>query len=198
MKPNAFASGRSSLQGRGLIAAVPGMRHGELMKMKKKSTFDTKISLSLGTREKVAAMLNQTLADLSDLYSQTKQAHWNVRGKHFFPFHKLFDELAEMVEGHIDPTAERITALGGVAHGTVRQAAAASSLEEFPTEETGDSAYVEALIDRFARCANQVRKGIDDTADLGDVASSDLLTDVSRDLDKGLWFLEAHLRDRVG
>ena len=152
----------------------------------------TNNSLSTKTRSKVAAILNQSLADLSDLYSQTKQAHWNVRGRHFYSLHKLFDDLAGSVEAHLDDIAERVTALGGIAQGTIRQAAAASRLPEFPTAQKDDFAYVAALVERFASAANETRKAIDQTAQLGDADSADLFTGVSRDLDKALWMLEAH------
>src|SRR5580698_3679431 len=137
--------------------------------------FDTKNNLPAGARLKVAKLLNQFLADLGDLYSQTKQAHWNVRGRLFISLHKLFDELAEGVDEHIDPLAERITAIGGIAHGTVRQAASASRLREFPTEKHGELDYVRALIERYGHTANAVRKGIDDCDDWGDADSADLL-----------------------
>ena len=159
-----------------------------------KTSFDTENNLPKDTRKKVAVILNQMLADLSDLYSQAKQAHWNVRGPQFYSLHKLFDELAANVEEHIDPLAERIVALGGVASGTVRQTAARSALSEFPTERTEGLAYVTALAERFAQCGAAARKGIEDTAAIGDADTADLLTGLSQDLDKGLWFLEAHTR----
>lgn len=159
-----------------------------------KTFFNTQNDLSAAARKKSAAILNQTLANLTDLYSQTKQAHWNVRGQYFFSLHKLFDELAGTVEEHIDPTAERITAIGAVANGTIREAAAASVLREFPTKDAEDLGYVHALIERYAACAAAARKGIEDSAHAGDADTADLLTAVSRDLDKSLWFLEAHTR----
>jgi len=159
-----------------------------------KTLLETKNNLSKGTRKTVIGLLNPLLADLSDLYSQTKQAHWNVRGPYFIALHKLFDELAESVEEHIDPLAERIVTLGGVAQGTVRQAAANSSLREFPTDKAEGLAYVTALAERYAKCGAAVRKGIDKSADAGDADTADLLTGVSRDLDESLWFLEAHTR----
>src|SRR4051812_43422420 len=88
------------------------------------TTFPTRNSLPAETRAKSVSLLNQHLADLFDLMSQTKFAHWNVKGSDFYQLHKLFDELAEVVEGHVDEVAERVTALGGVATGTARQAAA--------------------------------------------------------------------------
>lgn len=152
----------------------------------------TQNSLGSETRVQVAKILNQSLADLMDLYSQTKQAHWNVRGRLFYQLHKLFDELAEIVEEHLDEIAERITALGAQALGTVRLAAANSRLTEFPIEESQDDVYLAALSGRYALCANGTRKAIDETDSLGDADTADLLTAVSRDLDKALWMLEAH------
>jgi starvation-inducible DNA-binding protein len=98
------------------------------------------------------------------------------------------------VESHIDDTAERVTSLGALAKGTVRMAAAASALPEFPDAQDGEFSYVNALVARYAAAANSVRKAIDTTAALGDADTADLLTGVSRDLDKALWMLEAHTR----
>lgn len=159
-----------------------------------KTPFNTKIGIPANDRKTLVALLNQTLADVSDLYSQTKQAHWNVRGKNFIALHELFDDLAEKVFGQIDVIAERITALGGLANGTVRQAAAASALPEFPTEKVNEFGYVAALAERFAKCANAVRTGIDTADEAGDPGTADLLTALSRELDQSIWFLEAHLR----
>lgn len=156
--------------------------------------FNTKNNLPAAARKEVAAILNQGLADMGDLYSQTKQAHWNVRGASFYALHKLFDDLAASVESHIDDTAERITALGALAKGTVRMAAAASALPEFPDEQPRELSYVDALVERYAAVAASVRKAIDATAALGDADTADLLTGLSRDLDKALWMLEAHTR----
>ncbi len=145
-------------------------------------------------REAVCGTLNQLLADLFDLYSQTKQAHWTVRGKAFIMLHELFDKLAGTVEEQLDPLAERIASLGGTPKGTVRQAAAASALPEFPADPGDDFAFAEALIVRFAAAANAVRKGIDTTDGEGDAVSADMLTGMAAELDKALWFLEAHNR----
>jgi starvation-inducible DNA-binding protein len=51
---------------------------------------------------------------------------------------------------------------------------------------------VATLIERFSKTANTVREQIDQTDELGDKDTADLLTEISRNLDKQLWFLEAH------
>ncbi len=152
----------------------------------------TKNGIPLETRKKIVALLNPLLADLVDLRSQTKQAHWTLRGHHFRPLHLFFDELAGKLLPHADTLAERIAALGGIARGTVRMAAADSRLPELPEEMATDMAHVSALIDRYAACGNLVREGIHTADDLDDPGTADFLTKISQDLDEALWMLEAH------
>lgn len=154
----------------------------------------TKIDIDAGSREKVIQLLNTRLADASDLKSQAKQAHWNVKGMNFFQLHELFDQVATTVEGHIDLIAERITTLGGTAHGTVRQAAQKSSLSEYPLEITDGTAHVDALSTALADFGKRVRSNIDESSKLGDQDTADLFTEVSREIDKQLWFVEAHIQ----
>ena len=55
-----------------------------------------------------------------------------------------------------------------------------------------------ALIDRYAQHANTVRRSIDEANDAGDPDTADIFTEVSRGLDKQLWFLEAHTQEPAG
>lgn len=137
--------------------------------------------LGAEVREKMTALLNQHLADLTDLHSQTKHAHWNVKGIQFFQLHEVFDTLAESLEEYADLIAERATAPGGTACGTVRLSAAASHLPEYPVDARNGPQHVEALAKRFATLAASSRAAID--------------TAISRGLNKHLWFLESRLTD---
>jgi starvation-inducible DNA-binding protein len=156
--------------------------------------FPTRIDLPPDKREQLIGLLNQQLADTFDLYSQTKQAHWNVKGSEFYQLHELFDELAAQVLEYVDLIAERATALGGAALGTARMAAANSRLDEYPLEAVESLAHVEALADRYGSYAATTRAAIDTATECGDQSTADLLTEVSRGIDKSLWFLEAHLQ----
>jgi starvation-inducible DNA-binding protein len=160
-----------------------------------KRTFETGVNLSDATRRAMIDLLNQQLADATDLFTQTKQAHWNVKGRHFYPLHLLFDSLAEKRTGEMDEIAERATAIGGYATGTVRMAAANSQLEEIPTGIDGGMDYVKALVERYTTYANSLRDGIDKADKAGDMDTADLFTQISREVDKDLWFLQAHLQD---
>lgn len=154
----------------------------------------TKIDIEKETREKVIGILNQRLADASDLKSQAKQAHWNVKGMNFIALHELFDQVSSELDPHVDDIAERITTLGGVALGTVRVAAQNSSLAEYPLEIADGAAHVDALSNALADFGKKVRADIDTTDELGDKDTADLFTGISRSIDKLLWFVEAHLQ----
>ncbi len=147
-------------------------------------------------RSEMVKLLNQQLADTFDLFTQTKQAHWNVKGMQFFQLHELYDQLAAELLAHVDLIAERATALGGAATGTARMAAGATRLDEFPAEPVGSRESVQLLVDRYAATAEATREGIDQAEQAEDMVTADLLTQVAHDLDKSLWFLEAHLQER--
>ncbi len=134
------------------------------------------------------------MADTFDLYSQLKQAHWNVKGSDFIQLHLLYDQVAESVLEYVDMIAERVTALGGLALGTARLAAAASALDEYPLEAVAGPDTVAVIADRLAAYGASVRTGIDEAGTLGDQDTADLFTEVSRAIDKHLWFVEAHLQ----
>ena len=156
--------------------------------------FETKIDIKPKTREEIIALLNQQLADTFDLYSQTKQAHWNVKGMQFHQLHELFDTLAGELLDYSDLLAERATALGGADRGKVRMSSEASRLMEAPLAFGDSKSCVEVISDRFANLAKSTRQAIDAASDREDQGTADLFTESSRGLDKSLWFLEAHLQ----
>lgn len=158
------------------------------------TSFKTNIEIPLEHREQMIALLNAHLACTFDLMSQTKQAHWNVKGSHFIALHQMFDEFAVGLAAHTDMIAERVTALGGYAIGTVRMAAAASQLDEYPTSAVRGVDHVRALVERYAALAKMMREATVTAAEMHDHNTADLFTQVSRDLDKWLWFLEAHVQ----
>src|SRR5579864_3406517 len=95
--------------------------------------YDTRNDLAADVRGRMVELLNARLADAIDLGTQAKQAHWNVKGPNFIALHELFDAVAEGTEDHIDTLAERITALGGTAQGTIAVVAKATSLKPYPS-----------------------------------------------------------------
>ena len=118
----------------------------------------TKNDLPEATCVKAFELLNARLADCIDLQTQTKQAHWNVKGPNFIALHELFDKINEDVEDYVDDIAERAVQLGGVAEGTARMVAEASSLAEYPAKTVDGRSHVEALSSALAAFGKAVRK----------------------------------------
>ena len=157
-------------------------------------TFETRNDLSEDVRTEMISLLNARLADTFDLYSQVKQAHWNVKGPHFMQLHLLYDTVAESVIEFVDTIAERATALGGLALGTARMAAEASTLDEYPQDTVQDMETVAVVADRLAAYGANVRAAADAAEEAGDQDTLDLFVEVSRTIDKHLWFVEAHIQ----
>jgi starvation-inducible DNA-binding protein len=155
----------------------------------------TKHDIDYGVREQVCTLLNDLLAQAIDLQLQSKQAHWNVKGPNFIALHKLFDDISENVTEAIDLIAERVVQLGGVAEGTVQVVHEKSGLPAYPTDISGAPNHLDALSSAMAQVGASVRDGIDHCAELGDQDAADILTEISRGLDKYLWFVEAHLQN---
>jgi starvation-inducible DNA-binding protein len=154
--------------------------------------YATKNDLPEAARLEAVGLLNQRLADCIDLQTQCKQAHWNVKGPAFIALHKLFDEINEDVEAYVDLLAERIVQLGGIAEGTVGVVKNRSTLTDYPLTLSTGAQHVAALSDALAAFGRTARVGIEEMNELEDAASADILTEISRGVDKWLWFVEAH------
>jgi starvation-inducible DNA-binding protein len=156
--------------------------------------YKSSVGVPESNRQAIVALLNARLADAIDLFTQVKWAHWNLKGINFIALHELFDSVAEHVEGQTDSLAERIAAVGGVANGTAREVAAKSGLKEADLSAADGPSQLKWLVHNVAHHANALRQAINESDDLGDAITTDLLTSMTRDLDKDLWFLEAHLQ----
>lgn len=164
------------------------------MKANMKVLEPTRIDVKADARTKACEILQQALADAADLAMQTKTAHWNVKGPHFIALHKLFDEFYEDVSGHVDTIAERMAALGGKVKGRVQDAAESTRLKPYPLDLTDGMEHVAALADSYGAFANEIRGDIDKLDEIDDQVTADILSQLTADVDKKLWFLEAHLR----
>ena len=156
------------------------------------STHPTHNNLKANAKQASIALLNGLVADGIDLALATKQAHWNLKGPGFIAVHEMLDGFRSQLDTHIDTMAERVVQLGGTAMGTTQEVAARTGLPPYPTDIVAVDAHLTALIARYAPVANKTRAAIDQAAEAGDPDTADILTAASRDLDKALWFLEAH------
>jgi starvation-inducible DNA-binding protein len=162
------------------------------------TTHSTRNDTPTNAKTVVLALLNARLADGIDLALITKQAHWNLKGPQFIAVHEMLDGFRDELDEWNDTIAERVAQLGGTAFGTTQAVSGATKLAPYPTNIYSIADHLAALIDRYATYANAIRASIDESADAGDAGTADIFTEVSRGVDKQLWFLEAHVQSPMG
>ena len=73
------------------------------------------------------------------------------------------------------------------------EAAAKSGLKEADLTASDGASMLKFLVHNVAHHANAMREAVQESDDLDDAITADLFTQLTRELDKDLWFLEAHL-----
>src|SRR5438045_9668079 len=131
------------------------------MKREEQPMHPTKNDLPETTRRRAVDLCNDRLADAIDLQTQTKQAHWNVKGPHFIALHELFDKVNQDVEDYVDLIAERAVQLGGVVDGTARSVARRSTLPEYPVKGGAGLQHVDALSSALAAFGKLISSAIE-------------------------------------
>jgi starvation-inducible DNA-binding protein len=153
----------------------------------------TRNDLGENAKKVSITVLNGTLVDMIDLTNAVRMAHWTLRGPNFIGLHEMLETFYNDLFATGDEVAERLVQLGGTPDGTSQLVAEKSRLTPYLQSTVYTLDHVRELADRFSNLAKSVREGIDSTDDSGDADTADLLTGVSRDLDKKLWMLESHL-----
>ncbi len=165
----------------------------EVAEKELKSSSENQKLLEHFDKAKIAKLLNQQLADTIVLHNQLKNGHWNVKGNNFYALHQLFDDLSNKVLNYIDMVAERIAALGFVAEGDLYKVVQKSTLKPLSDKLVHQTGFIKELSHNYGLLAKSSRKAMVLADYKDDIASSDLMTEILRGLDKELWLLESHL-----
>ena len=158
-----------------------------------KRMYKNRVALPDDVKAKVCDVANLKLAAALDMYSQAKFAHWNVKGMNFYQLHLVFDATAKVIFKQIDPIAERITQLGGVANGTVRMSAANSPIPAYKVESIDGPSHLNALAESLGKYCSELRDASDAIDKLGDEPTSDFFKQLVVDAEEELYFIESHL-----
>ncbi len=151
-------------------------------------------NLPEATREKVSQLLNEQVASAIHLQLLAKQAHWNVRGSNFRSLHKLFDDVFSAATVWADSLAERTAQLGWTVDSTLEFIGARTNLPPVAAELSDGQGLVDGLVKALSTFGANARKCIEQTEEEGDMATSDLFTEICRGVDENLWMVEAHLQ----
>ena len=155
--------------------------------------YKNRVALSDEQKTQTVQVMQERLADALDMYSQAKFAHWNVKGFNFYQLHLVFDSVAEAIFPQIDQIAERMTQLGGVANGTVRQSASGSRIPEYDNTLSAGMDHVEALSNALGCYCQALREASDKIDEIGDEPTSDFFKQLTVEAEEQLYFLESHL-----
>ncbi len=150
-----------------------------------------RIGLETGTRAKVVAELNLSIANASVLNVKTKKVHWDVVGPQFRSLHQLLDENYEMLSAMVDAIAERARMLGGHTIGTMVDFVEHSELTESRQVYNRSTEAVHVLVADHETVVRQVRKSVDACDELGDAGTADMLTGMLRQHEQILWMLRS-------
>lgn len=161
-------------------------------------TYASQLDLDTAIRAAVLPILQARLSDTLELRARLKQAHWNVKGTSFLSLHELFDRIADDIDSAADDIAERIVTLGGFADGRTATTVQDNSLPTWPEPAQAQEGFLVAVAASISKHAQALRTAVDRTTHIGDAGTTDLFTGQSRQADKHLWLVEAHLARDVG
>ncbi|MDP4827322.1 MAG: DNA starvation/stationary phase protection protein [Flavobacteriales bacterium] len=155
----------------------------------------TTIGISDESRQKVATVLSELLADESILYIKTKNAHWNVVGADFHEKHIFFEGQMNQLNGLIDRVAERIRTIGHFAPATMHSYLSLTHLTEVNQFDNSSIGFVKALLSDHESIVIQLREHIAPFAnDFHDAGTSDFITWIMKEHEQMAWFLRSHIK----
>ena len=84
------------------------------------------------SQAQVIDALRKAVGDVAIMYTHAHGYHWNVRGSDFAQYHALFEAIYTDVYESIDPLAENIIKMGGVAPRGISEFLAMATMEDDP------------------------------------------------------------------
>lgn len=144
-------------------------------------------------RQTAIELLDRVLVEVLDVMLCARHANWNIRGGDPSTSGTTFDEIGTTMASLADQIAARIRALGGTAHATVQSIAAGTSFKPYPVAIREGQAHMEAMALRLGLLSAEARLSILDCKDLGDFATSEVLTVANATIDRALWLVERQM-----
>lgn len=139
-------------------------------------------------------ILNQLVADLSQLHMVVHQHHWYMRGSRFLTLHPYLDEVMDELDSQLDFVAERLVTLDGSPVSTLSEIAEKTKIpdEKGNWDETIDERYAK-IIDGYRYLDRLYEKGIEVSDKEGDASTNDMLTGFHTAVEKRIWMMSAEL-----
>jgi len=154
---------------------------------------DPLIPVEADKRKPITDDLQATVVELLELFHDSKQSHWNLRGPLYLPLHEKLQENADEYRKYADILAERVLQLGNPIDGRAGVVAATANLGEFPGGFLSDKQVLILMTERITTVAKRVRQRIEHLSKVDEVTSNKL-QDLSYELDKHVWQFRVHMQ----
>ena len=147
---------------------------------------DPLIPVAADKRQLITDELQATVVEPLELFHDSKQCHWNMRGPLYLPLHEKLQENADEYRKYADLMAERVLQVGHPIDGRTSVVAATANLGEMPGGYLTDKQVLILMTERITTVAKRVRQRIERMSKVDEVTSNKL-QDLSYELDKHVW-----------
>ncbi|MBO1308128.1 DNA starvation/stationary phase protection protein [Enterococcus sp. 669A] len=148
---------------------------------------------------KTKEVLNQLVADLSQMSAVIHQTHWYMRGPEFLTLHPLMDDYMDEINDQLDVISERLITLDGSPYSTLKEWAEHTGIEdEVGSWDRTIPERMEILVKNYRYLADLYQKGIETAGEEGDDSTQDIFTGFKTDVEKKIWMLQAKLGKAPG
>ena len=154
---------------------------------------DPLIPVEADKRQPITDDLQATVVELLELFHDSKQCHWNLRGPLYLPLHEKLQENADEYRKFADILAERVLQVGRPIDGRTGVVAATANLGEMPGGFLTDKQVLLLMTERITTVAKRVRQRIERISKVDEVTSNKL-QDLSYELDKHVWQFRVHMQ----
>lgn len=156
---------------------------------------DNPVRLEREKAEQIIDALNADLADAYVLYHQLHKHHWNVEGAEHLDIHVFLQEAYEDVEAAADEVAERLQAIGGVPHASMRTLSDAASVDPEDEDVYDIRTSLSNDLEMYGDIIESYRDHIELAEGLGDYATAEMLREQLEDLEEHAHVIDHYLED---
>lgn len=144
--------------------------------------------------EKTKEVLNQLVADLSQMSMVIHQTHWYMRGAGFLTLHPLMDTFMDDVNDQLDEVSERLITLDGAPYSTLKEMAENTKIkDEKGSYDRSMEERLATLVANYRYLVEVFEKGIEVAGEEEDNVTEDMFIDFKGATEKRIWMIQAHL-----
>lgn len=146
--------------------------------------------------QKTKEVLNQLVADLSQMAMVIHQTHWYMRGTNFLKLHPLMDEFMDEINAQLDVISERLITLDGEPFSTLGEMADHTGIkDEKGTFGKGTPERLATLVRDYRYLEDLYQKGIEVSDEEKDYSTQDIFIGFKTEIEKKIWMIQAELNE---